>query len=51
MSTILMYMNALNFLTINIPTQMRTFLYNETLLSVFMGKMGECCSEKSGSND
>ena len=48
MCAILMHVDALDVLTIDIATQVRSLVNDQTLLALLMSKMGECGSEKTG---
>lgn len=49
MSSIFMYIYTFDVLAINIATGMRTLVYDETTLSLLMGKMSERGTEEAGS--
>ena len=46
-----MHVDALDVLTIDIATQVRSLVNDQTLLALLMSKMGECGTEKTGTND
>lgn len=48
MSSIFMYIYTFYVLAINIATGMRTLVYDETTLSLLMGKMSERGTEEAG---
>lgn len=47
MCAILMHVDALDGLTIDIATQVRSLVDDQALLALLMSKMGECGSEKT----
>lgn len=49
--TIFKYIDTFNVLAIDIPTQVRSLVNNQALLTLLMSKMCECGSEETGAND
>lgn len=45
-----MHVDALNVLTIDVATQVRSLVYHQALLALLVGKMGECGSEETRAN-